>query len=205
MSSLLHERKKSSIIMAVSTILLGLALIIFKDVAVKAICTIIGVALIVWGGYYLIGFFVRKKETSFFQLNLFLGIILLLVGIWMAFNPGSVIGLIQYVLGIFIIIHGIIDLQAAFNVKRGGDSSWWISLLLAAITLGMGALILINPFGTLALFLTMVGVVLIFDGISDLFIIFQISSAFKAMQSAAEQAQQEMNAVETEGTVIDDD
>ena len=205
MSSIFHERKKSSIIMAAITIALGLALIIFKDTAVRLICMVAGIALIIWGGYYIVSYFVKKTGVAALQLDLFLGIILLLLGLWMTISPDSVIGLIQYVVGILIIIHGAIDLQAAMNIKRGGDDKWWISLLLAALTLAMGALVLINPFGTLALLLTIVGVILVFDGISDLFIIFRLSSVFKDVKQAVDNAVQEAEAVETDGEVIDDD
>ena len=58
------------------------------------------------------------------QTELLLGIILLLIGIWMVSKPSSVIALLQYVVGALIVIHGIIDLQAAINIKRAGFEKW---------------------------------------------------------------------------------
>ena len=101
--------------------------------------------------------------------------------------------------------HGVVDLQAAFNIKRGGFEKWWVSLLLAVVTLLLGALIIIDPFAALDALLILIGLVLIFDGLSDLYIIFRISRVFREVKQAAADARQEAGAVETEGTVTDDD
>ena len=51
----------------------------------------------------------------------------------------------------------------------------------------------------------MLGIVLIFDGLSDLYIIGVFSKAVKTVRKAAAEAEQEANAIETEGEVLPDD
>ena len=104
-----------------------------------------------------------------------------------------------------IIIHGLVDLQAALNIKRGGYEKWWVSLILALVTIVLGTLILVDPFSALDALLILIGIVLVFDGISDLYIILRISKVFHEVKDAVEDARQEADAVETEGTVADDD
>lgn len=47
---------------------------------------------------------------------------------------------------------------------------------------GPGALILINPFGTFAALVTLIGLVLIYDGLSDLWIIHRLSRMVRDLE-----------------------
>ncbi|HPS75965.1 MAG TPA: DUF308 domain-containing protein [Oscillospiraceae bacterium] len=204
MSALLRQRRTSSIIVALISMLLGVVLILYKARAVSLIVLVSGVALMALGAYYIGLYFARRSRIALLQMDLLLGIILFLLGLWMAARPDSVISLLQYVAGAIILVHGVVDLQAAFNIKRGGFEKWWVSLLLAVVTLLLGALIIIDPFAALDALLILIGLVLIFDGLSDLYIIFRISRVFREVKQAAADARQEAGAVETEGTVTDD-
>ena len=205
MSAILRQRKNSSIIIALISIILGIVLMIYKNTAVKFICIAAGVVLMALGMYYIVTYFTHKSKVSALQLDLLLGIIMFLLGLWMAVKPESVISLLQYVVGAVIIIHGLVDLQAALNIKRGGYEKWWVSLILALVTIVLGTLILVDPFSALDALLILIGIVLVFDGISDLYIILRISKVFHEVKDAVEDARQEADAVETEGTVADDD
>ena len=59
---------------------------------------------------------------------------------------------------------------------------WWLDLALSALTLALGALILINPFGTFAALVTLIGLVLIYDGLSDLWIIHRLSRMVRDLE-----------------------
>ena len=54
-----------------------------------------------------------------------------------------------------------------------------MDLLLAVRTLALGVLVVVNPFGTFAALMTLVGLSLVFDGVTDLVIIWRLSRAFK--------------------------
>ena len=205
MTALLRQRRTSSVIIALIAMVLGVILILFKSRAVSLIVMVSGIALIALGAYYIIIYFARRSNIAMLQMDLLLGIILLLLGLWMTAKPDAVISLMQYVAGAIILVHGIVDLQASVNIRRGGFAKWWVSLIFALVTMLLGALIILDPFSALDALLILIGVVLIFDGLSDLYIIFRISSVFREVQSAAEQAESERNAVETEATVMDDD
>ncbi len=205
MSALLRQRKTSSIIIALISILLGVTLMMYKSEAVKLIVMVSGVALMALGLYYIIVYFARRSRIAMLQIELLLGVVLLLLGIWMTAKPASVIGLLQYVAGAIILVHGVVDLQAALNIRRGGFERWWVSLILALVTMLLGAIIIIDPFSALDALLILIGIVLIFDGLSDLYIIFRICRVFREVKNAVEEAAQEANAVETEATLADGD
>ena len=46
------------------------------------------------------------------------------------------------VLGLILIVHGVIDLQGALNLRAGHARHWWPAFLIALITLALGALML---------------------------------------------------------------
>lgn len=71
---------------------------------------------------------------------------------------------LQYILGLILIVHGVIDLQGALNLRAGHARHWWPAFLIALITLALGALILWNPFGQHQCPFVLVGIALIYDG-----------------------------------------
>ena len=97
------------------------------------------------------------------------------------------IALIQYVFGAVVILHGVLDLQGAISLASSHRARrWWVDLLLAVLTLGLGLLILVNPFGTFAALVMLIGCTLIYDGLSDLWLIWRLSRAFRILEQSVE-------------------
>lgn len=107
------------------------------------------------------------------------GVVLFALGAWLMTSPASVVQLVQYIFGAVLIFHGVVDLQGALALMGQGYSRWWVDLLLAVLTLALGVLVVVNPFGTFAALMGLVGASLIFDGVTDLVIIWRLSRAFK--------------------------
>ncbi len=198
MNAILNERKFSSIISAVVCILLGVVLLIWPDLSALWICRILGIALLVVGICYIISFFIKRSKMSTFQFDIILGIVLALLGAWLLIRPDMFLNLLSFVFGAILVVHGVIDIQAAFQLFRAKAPKWWISLLLAVLTILLGILIIFNPFA-IAAPLVIAGIALIFDGVSDLIVIFRVNSAVKAVKNAVE------GRINPEYTVEDDD
>ena len=58
-----------------------------------------------------------------------------------------------------------------------------------------------NPFASINALLMLVGIALIYDGISDLVILFQLTRTFKKVKAAVEQAVEDATVIESEGKV----
>ena len=116
------------------------------------------------------------------QSNRRVGVVLSGLGIWLMTSSDSVIALVQYVFGAVVIFHGVLDVQSSVSLMRQGAARWWLDLALSALTLALGALILINPFGTFAALVTLIGLVLIYDGLSDLWIIHRLSRMVRDLE-----------------------
>ena len=178
MNSILRQQRRSSIAAAVVTILLGLFLAFWPGQSVSFLCMLLGAAIALTGVIYFVGWLARRKAgvPALFVLP---GVVLFALGAWLMTSPASVVQLVQYIFGAVLIFHGIVDLQGALALMGQGYSRWWVDLLLAVLTLTLGVLVVVNPFGTFAALMTLVGLSLVFDGITDLVIIWRLSRAFK--------------------------
>lgn len=185
MKTILRAQRRSSIAAAAVTILLGGFLVCWPDQSIGFLCMLLGAAVLITGIIYALGWLARRKEglPAFFLLP---GVVLCALGLWLMTSPASVVLLIQYIFGAILIFHGAVDLQGAAALTRQRWGRWWLDLLLALLTLALGAMILFNPFGTFAALIMLIGASLIFDGLSDLYLIFRLSRAFRAAERMAE-------------------
>lgn len=179
MKIILYEQRMSSILAALITLALGIVLVVWPDRSVQFLCTLLGLAILLIGLIYILGWLSKRKEgvPSFFVLP---GVILGALGIWLMSSPESVVMLIQYIFGAILVVHALIDFQAAITMIRLHREHWRLDLFFALITLGMGVLVLYNPFATFATLVILIGVSFIFDGLSDLCLILRLQSAIRA-------------------------
>lgn len=198
MKSVLQQQRRSSALVALVTIILGVVLVGWPDRSVSVICAILGGALLLCGLLYVIGCLVGKRRQTRSVFMIIPGVILAGLGVWLMTSSNTVIALIQYVFGAVVLFHGILDLQAAIALLTQRMSKWWIDLLLALLTFGLGFLILANPFGTFSALVILIGIALIYDGVSDLWLIWRLSRALRNVQLPPEEV-----VIETEGKEVD--
>ena len=181
MNSILNQQRRSSIAAAAVTILLGLFLAFWPGQSVSFLCMLLGAAIAVTGIIYFVGWLARRREgvPALFVLP---GVVLFALGAWLMTSPASVVQLVQYIFGAVLIFHGVVDLQGALALMGQGYSRWWVDLLLAVLTLALGVLVVVNPFGTFAALVTLIGLVLIYDGLSDLWIIHRLSRMVRDLE-----------------------
>ena len=182
MKSILREQRRSSIAAAAVTVLVGILLVVWPNHSVDLICKILGVAVCVTGVIYILGWLSRRKEGApiYFILP---GVILIALGLWLVTMPESVVLLIQYLFGAILIFHGVIDLQGAMVLMRCRAPQRGIDLVLSILTVVLGILVIINPFGTFAALIMLIGIALIYDGVSDLYLVWKLSRVAKEIDS----------------------
>ena len=178
MRSILREQRRSSMAAAAITVMVGLLLLLWPNRSVNLMCMILGLAVTVTGIIYVLGWFVRRREgaPAFYVLP---GVILIALGLWLFTRPESLVRLIQYIFGAILIFHGVVDLQGAVALIRQSVERWWLDLLLTVLTIALGVIVLINPFGTFAALVMLMGAALIFDGVSDFYLIWRLTRAMK--------------------------
>lgn len=192
MKGFLNSRRMSCALSAVCFVILGICLVVWPDLSRIWLCRLLGGVLLVSGGMYAVLHFSRAKgAAAVFHYDLVLGMVLALVGVWLLTTPDLIIAFIQYILGAILVVHSVLDLQGALNLRVVGAQQWKIAGIIAAITLTLGIVVIWNPFASINALLMLVGIALIYDGLSDLLIIFHLSRTFNIVKTAVEEAVEE--------------
>jgi uncharacterized membrane protein HdeD (DUF308 family) len=71
-------------------------------------------------------------------------------------------------LGIVILINGIVKLQQVAELVRMNEGGWLFIAILAAVNIIIGIVAILNPFDTANLLIRVIGIGLLYGGITDL-------------------------------------
>jgi uncharacterized membrane protein HdeD (DUF308 family) len=157
--------QKTMLITAVIYLVIGLILIIWPDAARQIIIYAIGAAALLYGGYRIVDFFVRKEHLSgTVQLGVALGIGCLLLGLFLILKVTLVITLLAAIIGVAVIVDSVLRLQIALNIRHVGGKNWMVLLITSLVTLAFGILLLFNPFTAVKVATIVAGVFLFIDG-----------------------------------------
>lgn len=171
MKSIIQDMKQNNIINAVIMVILGLVLVIWPQILGIMLCYLLGGALILMGIIQLVSFLRGERLGFYNKFNMLMGIVLVLLGIWICTQPRIVLSIIPVVVGIIVLIHGLMDIQYTLDIKRTGNTKWWIALIAAIITFVFGLLLVCNPFTAYEITMVLLGIVMLYDGGSDLLLL----------------------------------
>ena len=182
---LLKKLKTNVVISSLVCIVIGIVLVIWPDLTMEIACLAIGAALLIGGILRLISYFTARDGSVYSQVNLIFGIILIVVGGLILWRWDKVLEIIPIIVGIVIVLHGINDLRQAYTLFRNKYDKWWVALILGLLTVGLGVLLILNPFAALDTVVILIGIFLIFDGISTIWIMSRIYRTAKIMEQEA--------------------
>lgn len=186
--------KADMILSAVLCAVMGIVIFVWPDKTIDVLCKILAVGLILIGVVNLVSYFTNRGIHPFAGP---LGLIVLLVGLWIFMKPESIVSLVPIVIGVLLVIHGVQDIKVAIESKDNGYERWWSMLIVGSISLIFGVICIVNAFGLVKLALRFVGIALIYDGASDLWVVWKAVRMAKA-------AKEEADALDIEYKEVDD-
>lgn len=186
MEALLKKIKANVVVSALMCIMLGVILVVWPGLTVRAVCMTIGFVLVASGVNRLCGFIFGRDGSIYSHMNLITGVIITLIGAWILFQPDTIIAMIPILVGIIVLIHGISDLQQTVTLCQNKYDKWWVALILGLITVGFGVLLIFNPFAAVDTLVMFIGIFLIYDGVSDIWIVSRVSHVAKQLKQEAE-------------------
>ena len=151
-------------------ILFGLILTIWPGMVADAANYVLGSLIIVVGIVYMAVCFWAKQKNFLTGFGMVFSIILIAIGVFMLLKPEVVIAIFPMIVGGIILIHGLGDLKDSIGLAISKYDYWWVALIIAVVTIGLGVLLLFNPFSAVTLLFRIIGIILIVDGISDFWI-----------------------------------
>ena len=98
------------------------------------------------------------------QLTLISGIICLALGAFLILRSDIVVSILPIVFGLFVIFDSLGRIQNALELRRCEYPSWKGFLLLAVLSIALGVIMIVDPFGTMETLVMAIGVILIVEG-----------------------------------------
>lgn len=173
----------TAIISALAYIVLGFVMIFYPDKVSIALCYTLGGALTVYGLFNLITYFTAKQAS--FGFEMIVGIAATAFGVFFLISPQSILGMIAAILGILIIVDSAIDIKRAFQLKALGLKYWWISFLVSALVIIFAIMTIIFPTFFADIIMIILGIALVYEGISGLTLIATIGHFAKKISNDA--------------------
>lgn len=195
MEKLLKKLKTNVVISSLLCVLLGLVLLFWPGLTIQIVCTAVGVVLIISGVIRIVGYFTAGDGSLYSQVNLIFGIVFAVVGVWIVMKPDKVLAIIPIIMGIVIALHGLHNLQQSMTLYQDKYEKWWIALILGILTVGFGVLLICRPFAAIDTVVMLIGIFLIYDGVSNIWIVSRVAKSAKILK-------QELEAVDGDGREI---
>lgn len=123
----------------------GLLLILLEYLAFRITGYAIAACLIILGVWLIIEYIRSEPIVRIIEAKLAIGLILLVTGTMLAFSPESLRELLPYAWGLALLFGGFLKIQYAFDRKSLGSEKWWSLLILAAVSIIIGVISLLNP------------------------------------------------------------
>lgn len=146
--------------------LLGLVVFLNSEMTNKMIGLLIGTFFLI-SGILSIFTFVDKNKIRLFRWNLIFGILSLLLGILIMFNPLSIVNFLNITLGIWLIVEAFNKIVYFTYLKKVGEESGKILLVSSILFFFLGIMIILNPFRSLLITKT-IGIFIILYNILNL-------------------------------------
>lgn len=183
MKDFLRRVKADFLLSSILCIILGLVFIIYREATVNALGMLIAIGMIVVGLIYLGSFFLHFVTNGF---SATIGAIILVIGVWILIQPAIVVSLIPIVIGVVLTAHGIRALRESIASKEYGYESWGVGAGLAVISIVLGIFCIINAFGIVKMASVLIGVALIYNGVSNIYVAITGTKAEKTYRANQE-------------------
>lgn len=176
--------KWEKLVTAIVAIVLGIVFVADPNGSGDAVCKVAGVAMIVLAAAMLIRYF---TSAQLFPENLIFSAVLLLLGIFFIAKSGVVMTVLGLFFGIFLVIDGASKVRDGIDAAKAKMQGWWIWFILALLTIVLGVLVM---FGESVM--TLLGVSLIVDGVSDIVTTLWLSAGVRKIKKEIEKDEKDL-------------
>ena len=200
MRKILTEVKKYSLILIIVCAVLGVLLIAFPDKMLAYTSLFIGGAFIACGIFAIINYLIKRR----FTLTLTLGIIAVISGVIICLAYRQIISVIVFLMGVFLLVGGIVNLVNAFYVASVMPRSWIVTTVLSVASVALGIVSMTNPFSAQNALVQFLGIGLLVFAVLDLIAYIQVREIAKKVKQKIESENNSRGAVEVDYREVDD-
>lgn len=180
---------------AVICVILGIVLLVWPGQSTQVVCMVLGIVLGGFGLIQIILYLATKEKTMVSHSMMMLGVVLAVIGGWIVLKPETIIKAVPMIVEILIVIHGFHNAVQAIDLKKMQYDNWWVALLLSLLTVALGVVLICNPFTIVDTVVRIIGAFLVYDGLSDMWI---LSRVFKTKKNREK-------IIDTDAVIVDED
>ena len=156
--------KWNLIVMSVLYLALGIFLLMVPGTALNVVCYALGGVVLLGAVIQLVRYFLVERGIFQSQLTLISGLVCLALGGFLILRSDIVVRILPIVFGLFVIFDSLGRIQNALELRRCEYPSWKSFLLLAVLSIVLGVIMIVDPFGTMETLVMAIGVILIVEG-----------------------------------------
>ena len=160
--------KWNLILMSALYLGLGIFLLLVPGTALNVVCYALGAVVLVCAVVQLVRYFAVERGVFQSQLTLISGLVCLGLGAFLIIRSDIVVRLLPIVFGLFVIFDSLGRIQNALELRRCQYSSWKGFLLLALLSIVLGVVMIVDPFGAMETLVRAIGIILILEGTLNL-------------------------------------
>lgn len=134
--------KTGYVILSLVLCLMGLVLIVNRDISVRQLGLVCGAVFLAFGVVKLVGYFSRDLFRLAFQYDLEFGILMAVMGLLTLLHPGSMTGMACAALGILVLADALFKIRITLDARKFGIAAWWAVMLIAVAAAVFGAVLL---------------------------------------------------------------
>ena len=165
---MLRYVKSGMMLLSIAYIVIGMMLLIMPQTSLLWICYAFGAVVLITGIVCLIQY-ARIRGTGFTAPFMLVGgVITAGLGIFTLAKPQVVASFLPIVFGIFIVVDGLSRTGSAIDLAKRKGQKWWVLLLLSIVSVALGILLVLHPFGAAVSVVMVCGILLIVEGAMNL-------------------------------------
>ena len=170
---------RSMILPILFCLVCGILLIAFGDLAPRITAYVLAGVLLLCSVWSVIAYIRSAPVKRITESRLANGLILMVAGVLLAFNPNYLNDSLPFIWGLALLFGGFLKIQYAFDEKTVRVEKWWIMLILAAFSLIIGVISLLNPAFLGESRNLVIGILLVTEAILDITVYFLLKHALK--------------------------
>ena len=167
-------QKGVALLAALAELLVGILLFIEPIRFTSGILLGVGIILLIFGAICLLRYFRAEPVQAALEQNLAKGLVMLLLGGFLAFQTDRAISLfplLTHLYGIAILIVGIVKLQQGVDLLRLKLRYWFLAGINAALAILFAVVILSNPFASTVALWQVAAISLIAEAVFDVIVL----------------------------------
>ena len=146
--------------------ILGVIIAVKSEMTNKVVGILIGIFFLLFGLYYIYTTF-EKNKMKLFHYNYAFGILSIILGVFIMFNPFSILNFLNISLGVWFVLESIKKFVYFIYLKREKTPMNRVLLVSAILLMLLGIMLMFNPFTTIVITRT-VGIFIILYNVVNL-------------------------------------